>query len=230
MALFGIADLHLSLGSDKPMDVFPGWGNYVEKLKANWCKLIRPEDTVVIAGDISWAMKLTECYQDFSFLNSLPGRKILIKGNHDYWWTTKKKMDHYLSENHFDTIWILFNNAYMTDEFSISGSRGWLRDSQEDADVKILNREVRRLQASLAQAKATGLETVVFLHYPPIYGDSKCNAIINVLKENNIKRCYYGHIHGGKMLKYAFNGIDESIHYKLISGDCINFIPLIIIK
>ena len=142
MSLFAIADLHLSLGTDKPMDVFHGWSDYVERLKTNWERLVTDDDTVVIAGDISWAMKLEECDADFGFINSLPGAKILLKGNHDYWWQTKKKIDDYLLAKGFDTIKVLFNNAYEADGRAICGTRGWYYDKEGDHDMKVINREI----------------------------------------------------------------------------------------
>ena len=135
MSLFAIADLHLSLGTDKPMDVFSGWNNYVERLEENWKKIITDNDTVVIPGDISWGMKIDECYNDFEFINKLPGKKIFLKGNHDYWWATKKKIDTYLTENKFDTISVLFNNSFLIDGYSICGTRGWNYESSGEKDM-----------------------------------------------------------------------------------------------
>ncbi len=143
--VYTIADLHLSFGTDKPMDVFPGWDRYTERIAENWQRLVAPEDTVVIAGDISWAMDIRETTKDFSFINALNGRKLLLKGNHDYWWTTKGKMDRFLSESGFDTMSILHNNYYTADGIALCGSRGWFYDAETDADMKVLNREVGRL-------------------------------------------------------------------------------------
>ena len=134
MSLFAIADTHLSFGTDKPMDIFGGWSDYTERLGKNWRAVVSDDDTVVIAGDISWAMKLEEAKADFSFLDSLTGKKLIIKGNHDYWWQTKKKLDLFLTENGFDTIEILFNNAYRVGDFTVCGSRGWFYDAQTSAD------------------------------------------------------------------------------------------------
>ena len=196
MALFTIGDLHLSFGCDKPMDVFPGWKDYTARLEQNWRAVVSDQDTVVIAGDISWAMKLEETEADFSFLESLPGKKWLLKGNHDYWWTTRKKMEAYFKEKGFSSLGILFNSAETVGDVSICGTRGWFYDAESDADKKILNREVGRLNTSIALAKATGKEPVVFLHYPPVYGGMECQEILQVLLEQDIKQCYYGHIHG----------------------------------
>lgn len=226
MSVFAIADLHLSLGTDKPMDIFSGWSDYVERLKKNWLTLITPEDTVVIAGDISWAMKLEDCGKDFEFINTLPGKKLLIKGNHDYWWGTKKKMDEYLLENGFDTISIVFNNAYVADGIAICGTRGWNYESSGDKDMRILNREVGRLEASILEAKKTGLEPIVFLHYPPVYDTIVCEEIIDTLKKHNIKKCYYGHLHGAATHKHAVIGEYEGIKFNLISCDYTGFYPV----
>lgn len=226
--LFTIGDLHLSLGTDKPMDIFHGWNNYLERLTENWKRIVNDDDTVVIAGDISWAMKLSECEKDFSYINSLPGNKILLKGNHDYWWDTVSKINRYLGENQFDRIKILFNNSFEIDEYNICGTRGWGIDCEKTEDIKILNRECGRLKLSLDSVKDKSKETIVFLHYPPIYADNVCEEIIDILKEYNINKCYYGHIHGSKMIKAAFNGKYEGIKFKLISCDAVKFTPTLV--
>lgn len=228
MSLFAIADLHLSLGSDKPMDIFHGWDNYLDRLTENWNKLVTDKDTVVVAGDISWAMKLNECKKDFEYINSLPGNKIFLKGNHDYWWDTFSKINRYLIENDFDKIKILFNNSYIAEDYVICGTRGWSLESETEEDIRILNRECGRLKLSLESAKASGKEPVVFLHYPPIYGNNICFDIIEILKEYEVKKCYYGHIHGIKMIKGAFNGEYEGIKFKLISCDAVSFTPVLV--
>lgn len=226
--LFTIGDLHLSLDTDKPMDIFHGWDNYLERLTENWKRIVNDDDTVVIAGDISWAMKLSECEKDFSYINSLPGNKILLKGNHDYWWDTVSKINRYLGENQFDRIKILFNNSFEIDEYNICGTRGWGIDCEKTEDLKILNRECGRLKLSLDSVKNKSKETIVFLHYPPIYADNVCEEIIDILKEYNINKCYYGHIHGSKMIKAAFNGKYEGIKFKLISCDAVKFTPTLV--
>lgn len=228
MALYAIADLHLSLGTDKPMDIFKGWQDYSERLEKNWRALITDDDTVVIAGDISWAMKLEECFEDFSFLESLPGIKILLKGNHDYWWTTKKKIDEYLKANNFSSIRILFNNSFVVDGVTICGSRGWCYDAGSDADVKIINREVGRLKLSLDSADKADKPPIVFLHYPPVYGDYECSEIIDALKSYNIKECYYGHLHGAHTHKCATTGLYKDINMHLISTDYVDFMPVLV--
>ena len=160
MALFVLGDTHLSLGGSKPMDVFPGWNGYVERLEANWRKLVKPEDTIVLAGDISWAMRLTDTRRDFEFLQQLPGQKLIMKGNHDYWWTTANKMNAYLKAEGFDTLHILHNNSYSVEGYAICGTRGWLFDVGEPHDEKVMNREIGRLKMSLDAAEP-GLEKLV---------------------------------------------------------------------
>lgn len=228
MSLFAIADPHLSLGTDKPMDVFRGWDNYVDRLTENWKKLVTEDDTVVIGGDISWAMKLYETEEDFKYLNSLPGKKLLLKGNHDYWWDTLSKINRYLEEKQFDSIRIIFNNSYEAGEYVICGTRGWLIDSQSDEDKHILSRECGRLRLSLESAKDSDKEKIVFLHYPPVYADFKSDEMISILKEYGIKKCYYGHIHGQNMIKNAFNGELDGISYRLISCDALRFTPILV--
>lgn len=229
MSLFAIADLHFSFGTNKPMNVFRGWNDYVNKLEKNWHAIISDNDTVVISGDISWALKLQDTEEDFKFLNSLPGKKILLKGNHDYWWGTKKKIDDYLKGKHFDTLSILFNNAYAVENFAVCGSRGWSYESDSEQDIKILNREVNRLNTSILQAKKFYLEPIVFLHYPPVYLNIECKEIMDVLLFHNIKKCYYGHLHGSNSHKRAVIGDYRGINFKLISCDYLDFLPILVI-
>ena len=228
MSLFVIGDLHLSLGEDKPMDVFSGWNDYVQRLENNWRRLITDDDTVVIAGDISWAMKLEETLTDFRFIHSLPGKKLLLKGNHDYWWATKKKMDEFISVNHLDSLSILFNNAFRVGEYAVCGTRGWFLENEAPEDIKVLNREVGRLKMSLEQAKKLGGEPVVFLHYPPYYRGLECSEMMDVLLEYGVKKCYYGHIHGKKNFRLAFEGEYREINFRLISGDKVEFVPVLV--
>ena len=167
MSLYAIADVHLSLGTDKPRDVFPGWADYVARLEQNWRSVVSAGDTVVVAGDISWAMKLEDCSADFAFLQNLPGRKLLLKGNHDYWWTTMAKMNAYLAANGFDSLSFLHNNCVFAEGLALCGTRSWLFDAGQPHDEKVMSRECGRLRASLEAAGDT--EKAVFLHYPPIY-------------------------------------------------------------
>ena len=227
MSLFAIGDTHLSLNSQKPMDIFNGWDNYVERLFKNWNALVTSDDTVVIMGDVSWAMHLEEAEKDFSFLNDLPGEKIILKGNHDYWWNTRRKMDTFLTENQFSTLHILHNDAYHVGDVSICGTRGWFYDSTEKDADKVLLREVQRLRTSIQAGKALGGEPIVFLHYPPITNAQRCEPILNVLMEEKIQRCYYAHLHG-EVTKYAFNGTYEGIKFELLSGDYVKFCPKLV--
>lgn len=225
MSLFAIADTHLSLGTNKPMDSFPGWNDYVARLGNNWNSIVKEEDTVVIAGDISWAMNFNELYEDFSFLNDLNGKKIIVKGNHDYWWNTLSKMNKFIEENNFDSINILQNNSYDVEGISVCGSRGWMFESSEEHDEKILSREVGRIKMSLDSA--VNENRILFLHYPPITTNSSCNEILDTLKEYGIKKCFYGHLHG-MATKYAFEGEYDGIDFKLISADRLSFVPKLI--
>ncbi len=224
--IYTIADLHLSFGTDKPMDIFSGWTNYTERIRNNWQRLVEPNDTVVIAGDISWAMKLNEINKDFEYIQSLNGKKIILKGNHDYWWTTKSKMDKYISDSGFDSVSILHNNYYVVEDTAICGTRGWFYDAEKDEDMLILKREVGRLKMSVEPALKAGYQPIVFLHYPPIYNGMECTEIMNVLREYEIKKCFYGHVHGGNASKKAFIGEKYGIKFQLIACDYINFTPM----
>ena len=223
MALFVLGDTHLSLGGAKPMDVFPGWNGYVEKLEANWRKLVKPEDTVVLAGDISWSMRLADTRKDFAFLNGLPGRKLIMKGNHDYWWSTANKMNEFFRAEGFDTLRLLHNNSYTVDGWALCGTRGWLFDADEPHDEKVMNREIGRLRLSLDAAEP-GREKLVFLHYPPVYTGADAPEIVAVLKEYGVRRCFYAHLHG-KAIRFAVQGEVDGIRYKLVSADGLHFCP-----
>ena len=227
MAVYTISDLHLSFGAQKPMTIFKGWDNYEQRIAANWTRRITPEDTVVLPGDLSWAMKLPETAADLAFLHRLPGKKIILKGNHDLWWSTMKKVTAFLDENKFDSILPLFNNAYVAEDFAVCGSRGWFYDAGE-ADQKIVLREAGRLQTSIEAAKATGKPPLVFLHYPPVYGEYVCREIMEVLHRHGIQTVYHGHIHGAG----CHNAVAEfeGITFHLVSCDCMDFTPLCITK
>ena len=227
MSIFAIADTHLSFGTNKPMDSFPGWSDYVSRLENNWNKIVTENDTVVIAGDISWAMNFEELLKDFEFINSLNGNKIIVKGNHDYWWNTASKMNKFIEDNNFSTIRILHNNSYSVEGVSVCGSRGWFFDSEESHDELVLTREVGRVRRSLECAENE--EIIAFLHYPPVTVDNECKEIIDVLNEFKVKKCYYGHLHGAAA-RSAVEGEIDGISFKLISCDRLSFIPLLIKK
>ncbi len=229
MSLFAIADTHLSFSANKPMNVFKGWDNYVERLEKNWRAVVTDNDTVVIAGDISWAMRTEDAKEDLAFLNSLPGKKIIMKGNHDYWWQTKKKLDEFLKENNFDTIEIMFNNAYKVGDFAVCGSRGWFFDAEKCEDKKVLLREAGRLRMSIQCAKQLSEKLIVFLHYPPVTLSQSCEEIVSVLKEEKIERCYYGHLHASSVYN-AFTEELEGVKFGLISADFLRFCPKLIEK
>ena len=226
MSLFTISDLHLSLSADKPMDVFYGWKNYMERLTANWNRVVNENDTVVIPGDISWALKLEEAAEDFKYLDSLPGKKIILKGNHDLWWSTMKKLNAFFEKNNIKTVQCVFNNSVEAEGVGICGSRGWFFDNPV-ADKKIIHREAGRLEASIVDCEKRELHPIVFLHYPPVYEDSKCDEILDVLKNHNIKTVYHGHIHGSGFHKSVIEY--DGISFKLVSCDCIDFTPFRII-
>ena len=226
MNLFAISDLHLSFSSDKPMDIFKGWENYTERLSANWKRLVKEEDTVVIAGDTSWSLKLDETKADFEFLNNLPGKKILIKGNHDLWWSTSSKLSKFFDENKFGSIDFLFNSCVEFEDFAVCGTRGWLYDGTGEKDEKVVKRECSRLETSILSALKKDKEPLVFLHYPPVYGDYVCEEIFSVIEKYDIKALYYGHIHGSGYN----NAVSEykGVKMKLVSCDCVDFTPVFV--
>lgn len=209
------------------MEVFPGWENYVERIKGNWQSLVSPDDTVVVGGDISWGMNMAQSLEDFRFLDALNGRKIVFKGNHDYWWETKTKAERFFSQNGIESIDILFNNHYRYGDFGICGTRGWINEkADETPDKKVLLREAGRLETSIRSALDEGLVPVVFLHYPPIYTGERNDDIMDVLHKYEIKRCFYGHIHGKSGHKAALKGFAEGIEFRLVSADYLRFVPL----
>lgn len=224
MALFAMGDLHLSLAVNKPMNIFGGWDNHVERIRENWEKNVSDEDTVVIPGDISWAMNFSQALPDFRFIHELPGTKIISKGNHDYWWSTAAKMNRFLAENNLDSIKILHNNHYAYEGFGICGTRGWINDDSEPADAKVLAREAGRLEFSICSAEKAGLTPIVFLHYPPLYGTEYNYDILEVMYKHDIKQCFYGHVHG-KGHQYAINGERDGIMFRLVSSDYMQFCP-----
>ena len=221
--VYAIGDLHLSFGGDKPMDVFRGWEDYVSRLERSWRATVRPKDTVVVVGDISWAMSLEGTKTDFAFLHTLPGRKLLIKGNHDYWWNTKTKIDRFLEENGFDSLHVLHNNSYQAGPLALCGTRGWMFEENAPENAKVANREAQRLALSLQSAETSAREKVAFVHYPVVYANSVAHNMVEVLLRYGVKRCYYGHLHGRTAHQYALNGMYEGIQFELISADYLGF-------
>ncbi|MGE4283337.1 MAG: metallophosphoesterase [Clostridia bacterium] len=231
MALYAISDLHLALSINKPMDVFGNrWDDYMWKIKENWLEIVRDEDYILIPGDVSWATYLEQIYKDFDYINTLPGIKIISKGNHDYWWTTANKLDIYLKENHFDKIFFLHNNSIQYQDIVICGTRGWSCPCLDDfsiEDEKIYTRELQRLELSIREGiKKNPREIIVALHYPPVNRNQDMNSgFVDILKKYNIKTCIYGHLHGDSQ-KNALIGEYEGIMFYLVACDYLNFKPL----
>ncbi len=225
MALYTIGDLHLALSQDKPMDVFGEiWEDHPKKLKQGFSSL-GENDTCVLCGDLSWGMSLEEAKEDFRFIHELPGKKILLKGNHDYWWSTATKARAFFRENGFDSLDILHNNCFFYGDYALCGTRGWFYEEEKgiEHDQKIMRREVMRLEASL---KAAGeKEKLVFLHYPPIYQHYTCEAILELFERYRVRLCCYGHIHGKGCLS-AFNGWRGCTEFRLVSADHVDFTPI----
>lgn len=227
MRIFAISDLHLPFGADKPMNIFGGWDDYTNRIKDNWQKIVNDEDYVIIPGDFSWTLKLEDSLPDYEFLHRLKGKKILLKGNHDYWWSTVSKINNFLKDNNFDDILILHNNSYLVNGYSICGTRGWVYDGSSALDEKVILREAGRLETSIQKGIELGGKPIVFLHYPFVYGDYVCEQIYKVLKKYNITDVYFGHIHGSGKVKIVseFNGI--KLH--VVSCDLVGFVPQMII-
>ena len=223
LSLFTISDLHLSFGADKPMDIFHGWENHTDKLTANWNRVVGENDTVVLPGDLSWALKIQDTLPDFRYLDSLNGTKIIGKGNHDLWWSTRKKIEEFFDKNGIKSVKLLFNNSFFVDGVAVCGTRGWFYDAK-DADKKVILREAGRLEASIKDALKYDCEPIVFLHYPPVYSDMVCEEIFDILKKYDIKRVYHGHIHGAGLNKSV--GEFDGIKLKLVSSDCVDFTPV----
>ena len=226
MALYAIGDLHLSNATtEKPMDVFGGaWVGYMDKLREG-LSVITEDDTTVLLGDLSWALDLGQAKEDFAFINEIPGKKIILKGNHDYWWSTAAKFYKFCEENKFSNMFILNNNHYVYEGMAICGTRGWFFEEERGSghDEKVFKRELLRLEASL---KAAGdLPKTVFLHYPPRYKGYTCEPILDLLKQYDVRRCYYGHLHGASH-GLAQEGLWDGVEFKLVSADRLNFVPL----
>ena len=228
MALYAIGDLHLCLGAAKPMDVFGGaWVGYMDKLKVGFSN-VQPSDTTVLLGDLSWALSLEDAEADFRWINDIPGRKIILKGNHDYWWSTASKFYKFCNQNNFSDQFVLNNNCYLYDDFAICGTRGWFFEEEKNGphDEKVFRRELMRLETSLKSAG--DLPKIVFLHYPPLYRGYTCNEILELFDKYGVSHCFYGHLHGvGQNL--AVEGLYNGIEYRLVSADKLNFHPFKVI-
>ena len=228
MALYAIGDLHLCLGAPKPMDVFGGaWVGYMDKLKEGF-SVVGPENTTVLMGDLSWALDLQDAKADFAWINEIPGRKIILKGNHDYWWSTVKKFDGFCQENGFEDFHILHNNHFEYEGIAICGTRGWFFEEERSGqhDEKVFKRELLRLEASLQSAGE--LPKMVFLHYPPRYKGYECQEILDLLKKYEVRNCYYGHLHGASH-GLAQEGMWDGVTFRLLSADRLNFKPYCVV-
>ena len=227
--LFAISDLHLSLGGNKPMDIFgEQWDNHHLKIRENWCNTVKDNDTVILGGDLSWALKLEETGEDFNFVHNLPGKKVLIKGNHDYWWQSYAKVNKALPES----IFALQNNYFLYErDIAICGTRGWTAPGTEnfgDHDQKIYLRELNRLELSLTDAREDGYsKIVVALHYPPFTPQGKETGFVEIMRKFGVKICLYGHLHGMEEKRVVQGDIDR-IRYYFISCDYLNFSPLLL--
>ena len=227
MALYAIGDLHLCLGADKPMDIFGGaWVGYMDKLRQG-LSVITPEDTTILLGDLSWALDLQQAKEDFAFINAIPGRKIILKGNHDYWWSTAAKFYKFCDENGFENMYILNNNHFQYEDFAICGTRGWFFEEEKSAehDTKVFKRELLRLEASLNSAG--DLPKLAFLHYPPRYKGYECEEILDLLKKYEVRLCCYGHLHGASH-GLAQEGLWDGVELKLVSADRLGFRPYLV--
>ncbi len=228
MALYAIGDLHLCLGAAKPMDIFGGaWVGYMEKLKKG-LSVISSEDTTVLLGDLSWALDIESAREDFAWIDKIPGRKIILKGNHDYWWSTASKFYKFCDKYGFSNQWILNNNHYEYEGYAICGTRGWFfeEDRSAEHDEKVFKRELLRLESSLASAG--DLPKIVFLHYPPRYKGYTCDEILEILYRYDVRQCFYGHLHGASH-GLAMEGMWDGIEFRLLSADKLNFQPYHII-
>ena len=224
MALYAIGDLHLCLGAPKPMDIFGGnWEGYMDKLQQG-ISVISPEDTTVLLGDLSWALDLNGAKNDFAWIDKIPGKKIILKGNHDYWWSTASKFHKFCEENDFSNQFILNNNHYVYDDWAICGTRGWFFEENRSGahDEKVFKRELIRLEASLQSAG--DMKKAVFLHYPPKYKGYECPEILELLAKYEVRKCFYGHLHGPSHA-LAVEGLWDGVEYKLVSADRLNFCP-----
>ncbi len=233
MAIYAISDLHLALSEDKPMDVFGArWANYMDRLYENWNNVVKADDYVIIPGDISWATYLERAYDDFDFINKLPGRKIISKGNHDYWWTTISKLNKFLEVNGFSTISFMHNNSYTIGDTVICGTRGWNMPGEDDfdsEDARIYQRELKRMELSLKSAKVPeNGRLIAAIHFPAFNSNGVFSGLLDIMQKYNVQMCIYGHLHG-EAHKYALEGLIKGIEFKLVAADKLAFCPVRIV-
>lgn len=227
MALYTLSDLHLAYGVNKPMDIFGGrWEGYLDKL-ADSLSVLRAEDTLVLPGDFCWALDLEQGKPDFDFLNRFPCRKLFIKGNHDYWWTTVSKFSKFCAENDYSDMHLLHNTCYFYNDVALCGTRGWFFEEEQEGthDEKVFRRELMRLEASLQAAGEH--DKICFLHYPPLYRGYTCPEIIELLQRYRVQKCFYGHLHGDSH-KLALEGEHYGISFYLVASDYVNFKPILL--
>ena len=225
MSLFAIGDLHLSLGAAKPMDVFGGaWDGYMDKLEKG-LSIIGPEDTTVLCGDVSWGMGLDAALPDFRYIAAIPGRKIILKGNHDYWWSTVSKFRALCEANGLKQMEILNNNCFFYGDIAICGTRGWFYEEDRSGahDEKVFRRELIRLETSLKAAGSA--EKYCFLHYPPRYRGYECPELIELMERYGVTQCCYGHLHS-ESHRLAVQGMQNGIDYRMVSADYLGFRPM----
>jgi len=227
MRLFAIGDLHLSHSSDKPMHVFgPNWENHAQRIRQTWCERVRPGDAVLIPGDISWAMQLSEAGPDLEYIGSLPGLKVIMRGNHDYWWNSLAKVRSALPEG----VYALQNDIVELEGAVIAGSRGWMCPGSAgfdgEHDQKIYDREVMRLELSLSRAPK-GARIIGMLHYPPFNEKRQPSGFTELFEKYGAETVVYGHLHG-RSCRNAFEGVRNGVEYLLCSADYLDFTPKLI--
>ena len=235
MSVYAMSDLHLALGVDKPMDIFgKGWSDYMQRIQTNWNNIVGDNDIVIVGGDVSWAMYLDECHQDFEYIERLKGKKIILKGNHDYWWESVTKLNNFVNSNGYGSISFLYNNSFVAENYAICGTRGWIlpKDSRfKQDDQKSYDRELIRFELSASnmleniKMSDSQLNRVAVFHYPPFTSTGEFDEnVLELLKKYGIQKCIYGHLHGRSAVS-AFEGEHDGIKYKLVSSDYMNFEP-----
>lgn len=230
MSIYAIGDLHLSFSPEveKPMDLFGhAWKDHAQRLKQHWLELVKPEDTVIIPGDISWGLRMSEAIPDLDWIDALPGKKLIFKGNHDLWWQSVSKLN-----NMYDSLYFVQNKAVEVEGYYICGSRGWIgpgHDDYKESDEKIYKRELMRIQMSIDDAKRQGAEKIIgVLHYPPSAGNTVGSSITDMFKECGAEQVIYGHLHGPDSHRSGLKGNYDGVEYKLVALDYLKCRPLLI--